>query len=466
MKTKTPKIKTPYIDTHAHIYWDDYTEPLEELLQRAKERHVGTIILPGTNIETSEKVVKLVNEFPNVFGAVGIHPSDVKDMDEVLYLIQLKNLLHDQPKIVAIGEIGLDYYWDQSFNDKQKRFFHEQIQLAISVNKPVIIHNRNADDDIISTLQEYKSQNLQGVFHCFSGDTKLMKKALDLGFYISLAGVVTFKNSKLKEAVKYLPLDHLLTETDSPFLAPHPFRGKRNEPAYIQLIVDYLAEWYQVLPEDIRRNVAYNTFKLFGIGEKPTPSFVYQLGENLYINLTNRCTADCVFCHRKTDPFVQGYNLDLPYEPTVEEIIELIPEPLQYKEIVFCGYGEPTIRLDAIKKIATYLKEKGAKVRINTNGHGNIIHKRNIASELFGLIDSVSISLNALNETDYHSVMRLPTDKNYYQGMLDFALDASHHIPDVVLSVVAPGDADVSSYQNFVEKELGLTFRHRHLNML
>lgn len=257
-------MKPTYIDTHAHVYWDDYTEGTAEVISRAAQTGVGIIIAPGTNLTTSALVRQLVEQHDGLFGAVGIHPSDVKDTDENNFLSALQHLL-DHPKIVAVGEIGLDYYWDTSFNDKQHRFFRAQIELALSNNKPVIVHNRNSDDDMISILSDYKNRGLRGVFHCFSGDEALMEKGLDLGFYISVAGVVTFKNSKLKDAIKNCPLDRILTETDSPFLAPHPLRGKRNEPAYVTHVADFLANFFQIPADDFNRHVRENTKTLFGI---------------------------------------------------------------------------------------------------------------------------------------------------------------------------------------------------------
>lgn len=257
-------MKPTYTDTHAHVYWDDYTEGTAEVISRAQQAGIKTIITPGTNLTTSAFVRQLVEKHDGLYGAVGIHPSDTKETDESVYLPILQQLL-DHPKIIAVGEIGLDYYWDTSFNDKQHRFLRAQIELALSNNKPVIIHNRNSDDDMISVLSDYKNRGLRGVFHCFSGDESLMKKGLDLGFYISVAGVVTFKNSKLKEAIKYCPLDRILTETDAPFLAPHPLRGKRNEPAYVVHVADFLADLFQIPVVEFNQRVEANTKSLFGI---------------------------------------------------------------------------------------------------------------------------------------------------------------------------------------------------------
>lgn len=253
-----------FIDTHAHVYWEDYTEGIPEVIKRANDAGVKKIITPGTNIETSKLVTEISSQIDGLFCAVGIHPSDVKDADENSYLNELEKLSESE-KVVAIGEIGLDYYWDTSFNEKQHRFLRSQIELALSKNLPVIIHNRNSDDDMISILSEYKSKNLRGVFHCFSGDENLMMKGLELGFYISIAGVVTFKNSKLKDAIKNCPLDKILTETDSPFLTPVPFRGKRNEPAYVVHVADFLAEWFGITSEEMKEHVERNTKALFGI---------------------------------------------------------------------------------------------------------------------------------------------------------------------------------------------------------
>jgi TatD DNase family protein len=196
---------------------------------------------------------------------------------------------------------------------------------------------------------------------------------------------------------------------------------------------------------------------MFGIGAPGKPEIVYRLKDSLYINMTIRCNADCVFCDRKGEAVIKGHNLRIDREPTPREVIESIGDPTRYREIVFCGYGEPTIRLDALKEVAAWVKARGGKTRINTDGHGNVIHKRNIVPELAGLIDAVSISLNSTDPVQYGALMRLDGAK-YFAAMIEFAKEAVKVIPHVVMTVVDLDEVDKEKARSLVENEIGATF--------
>ena len=219
----------------------------------------------------------------------------------------------------------------------------------------------------------------------------------ELGLYISFAGPITFSNAdKLREVAKSVPIERLLFETDSPFLSPQPKRGERNEPSYLSFIIPVLADIYGLSVNDIKRITTFNAYKLFGIGEhEHEGKIAYTIRNSLYINLTNRCSNACSFCMRETYPIVKGHHLGLKREPTADEVLKAIGDPSGYDEVVFCGYGEPTERLDVLITVARYLKSKGKRIRLDTNGHGDLINGRSIISELKGLIDTICISLNA-----------------------------------------------------------------------
>ncbi|HSQ75653.1 MAG TPA: TatD family nuclease-associated radical SAM protein, partial [Bacteroidota bacterium] len=221
-----------------------------------------------------------------------------------------------------------------------------------------------------------------------------------------------------------------------------------------------IAEAQQLTPADIGRATSYGVFRLVGIGEKPAPRFTYPLKDSLYINLTIRCNADCIFCDRKGEAFVKGHNLKIDREPSAGEVIDEIGDPTRYAEIVFCGFGEPTIRLDALKTVAGWVKEKGGRTRLNTDGHGNVINKRNIVPELVGLIDSVSISLNSTDPAQYGALMRLD-GQSYFPAMVDFAREAVRLLPRVVMTIVDLQDVDVEKARAFVEQEIGAVFSMR-----
>ena len=251
-----------------------------------------------------------------------------------------------------------------------------------------------------------------------------------------------------------------MLETDAPYLTPAPHRGKRNEPVFIPDIGKKVAEICGATVEDVARTTTYNAQRLFNIGELDAPVFTYTLGKSLYLNLTIRCNADCIFCDRKGEAVVKGHNLKITREPTVDEVILEIKDPKLYAEIVFCGYGEPTIRFDAVKEIGAWVKANGGKVRLNTDGHGSVINKRNIAPELRGVVDSVSISLNSVDPDQYGDLMRIDGRK-YHAAMVDFAREAKKYVPEVVMSVVGMNDVDLEKAKRFVLDELGATYRVR-----
>ncbi|MCL4548735.1 MAG: TatD family nuclease-associated radical SAM protein, partial [Bacteroidetes bacterium] len=248
--------------------------------------------------------------------------------------------------------------------------------------------------------------------------------------------------------------------TDAPFMTPVPHRGERNEPAYIKLVAEKIAEVHKLTVEDVGRSTSYNAHKFFGIGDGLKLSFTYQIGQSLYINVTNRCNADCIFCDRKGEAVVKGYSLKMKKseEPDAEVYIKEIGDPKKFKEIVFCGYGEPTIRWDIVKKIAEHVKANGSKTRLNTDGHGNFINKRDITPELEGLIDTVSISLNSTDPYQYAKLMRV--DPSMHAEMLDFAKKAKN-FSHVVLSIVGLSEVDAEAAKKFVTEEVGVDFRER-----
>ncbi len=212
--------------------------------------------------------------------------------------------------------------------------------------------------------------------------------------------------------------------------------------------------------EDIARYTSYNVFRMFGIGSKPGTSFTYRIKNSLYINITNRCNADCVFCDRKGEAARSGYNLKMSKEtePPASVYINEIGDPKKYDEIVFCGYGEPTIRWDVVKQVASYVKEKGGKTRINTNGHGSYINHKDITPEMKNLIDTVSVSLNSADPEEYVCIFRV--DKKLYEEAINFIRNAKAYVDKVVVSIVDYGDINQSRAKELVES-LGAEFRVR-----
>ena len=449
-----------FIDSHAHLFYPNFEGELDEVISRAKEVGVNYILVPATDLKTAEQVIELTKKYEMVYGAVGIHPHDSKDWDSSL-ISEIEKLAKNK-KIVAIGEIGLDYYYDFSPKEKQIEAFKSQIDLALKLDLPVIIHNRDSDEDIMEIVRSYCGAGLKAQFHCFNGSLENAMELIAMNFMVSFTGNITFKKADgLRKILQHIPLENLLLETDSPFMTPEPYRGKRNEPSYVKFVAQKVAELHNLRIEDVARITSFNAFRIFGIGSKPDTAFTYQLGDSLYINVTNRCNAHCVFCKRKENPVLRGYNLGMERseEPDAEFYLKEIGDPKKFKEIVFCGYGEPTIRWDVVKAIAKFVKNNGGKTRLNTNGHGNIINKKDITPELHGLIDVVSISLNTFNPKQYSELMGLET--SYFNEMITFAKEAKQFVEKVVMSVVSIDEVDLDHSRKIVEEKIGAEFRVR-----
>ncbi|MCA1037774.1 TatD family hydrolase [Bacillus infantis] len=251
-------------DTHVHLNAEQFEEDLEEVIGRAQAEGVSHMVVVGFDRPTITKAMELAEAYDFIFACVGWHPVDAIDMtDEDLAWIEE---LAAHPKVVAIGEMGLDYHWDKSPKDVQKDVFRRQIRLAKKVKLPIVIHNRDATADVVEILREEGAGEVGGIMHCYSGSVEVAKECLDMNFYISLGGPVTFKNAKKpKEVAEEIPLEKLLIETDCPYLAPHPYRGKRNEPAYVKLVAEQIAELKGLAFEEVAEATAENAKRLFGI---------------------------------------------------------------------------------------------------------------------------------------------------------------------------------------------------------
>lgn len=251
-------------DTHVHMNARQFLEDRDEVIKRAFDTGVTHMVVVGFDRETIPLAIEIAELYDTIYAAVGWHPVDAIDMtDEDLTWIEE---LSQHPKVVAIGEMGLDYHWDKSPKDVQKEVFRKQIQLAKKVKMPIIIHNREATEDIITILQEENAKEIGGIMHCYNDSAEYVQTCLDMNFYISLGGPVTFKNAPMpKEVAAMVPIDRLLIETDAPFLAPHPNRGKRNEPAYVKLVAEKIAEIRQISLEELSEKTTENACSIFKI---------------------------------------------------------------------------------------------------------------------------------------------------------------------------------------------------------
>jgi TatD DNase family protein len=251
-------------DTHTHLYAEEFNEDRSVMIRKAMDARVRRMFLPNIDNASIQPMLDLVWEFPeNCFPMMGLHPCSV-DQHYEAQLIQIQKWLTKR-KFYAVGEIGLDYYWSLDFKEQQIIAFKKQVEWAIQYDLPIVIHSRNSTDDIIAIIKEMQQPKLRGIFHCFSGNEDQAKQVVALGFYLGIGGVLTFKNSGLDKAIANISLDYMVLETDSPYLAPVPYRGKRNESAYLFDIAQKLAEIKQTTIQQVADITTENSVRIFGI---------------------------------------------------------------------------------------------------------------------------------------------------------------------------------------------------------
>ncbi|RUL49160.1 MULTISPECIES: TatD family hydrolase [Lysinibacillus] len=251
-----------FIDTHVHLNADQYEEDLQQVIERALAAKVEKMVVVGFDRKTIEKAMELADAYEFIYAVIGWHPVDAIDCTEED--LQWIEQLAIHPKVVAIGETGLDYYWDKSPKDIQQELFRKQIHLAQKLQLPIVIHNRDATGDVVKILREENAASVGGVMHCFGGSVETARECIDMNFMISLGGPVTFKNARMpKEVAKEIPLEYLMIETDAPYLAPHPYRGKRNEPSYVPLVAEEIARQKELTVEEVAKATTSNAIKFF-----------------------------------------------------------------------------------------------------------------------------------------------------------------------------------------------------------
>ena len=253
-------------DSHCHLENERFAEDLSEVMARMEDAGVSRCILAGSDLETSEQIVRLTRAYPRLYGVVGVHPHEARTWTEDC-AARMADWTKEE-RIVGVGEIGLDYYYDHSPREVQKEVFVRQLLLARELHLPAVFHVRDAHGDVLDLLRANRSQLPSGVVHCYSGSVESARAYLDMGFYLSFAGPVTFKNAnRLLEVAAYVPLDRILVETDSPYLAPVPMRGRRNEPSFVQYVAQTVAQLRGMQAQELAQAAYENTCRLFGIAE-------------------------------------------------------------------------------------------------------------------------------------------------------------------------------------------------------
>ncbi len=251
-------------DTHVHYDSEEFDEDREALLSGLQGQGIGAVVNIGASIRTTKNTLELIRKYPFIYGAAGVHPNETGELNDEL--MQWLREAAENPKIVAIGEIGLDYYWDKPDRETQKRWFVRQLDLARETGLPVVIHSRDAAKDTLDIMKEQKAGDIGGVIHCFSYGVELAREYLNMGFYLGIGGVLTFKNArKLKEVAEYMPMDRLVLETDCPYLSPVPFRGKRNSSLYLPCVVEAVSQIKGISREQVEQITYDNARKLYGL---------------------------------------------------------------------------------------------------------------------------------------------------------------------------------------------------------
>ncbi|MBM4020170.1 MAG: YchF/TatD family DNA exonuclease [Planctomycetes bacterium] len=461
----------PAIDTHAHVHFDQLAGDLLGVLDRARAAGIEAIINVGTGPAENGRVVETAARERMLYAAVGFHPHAAAQVKVADWSV-LEDLAR-RPKVAALGEFGLDYHYKHSPPEVQRGVFAQGIRLARDLDLPLIIHAREADADVLAALDGAAAAGglPRGVAHCFAGGPEFAREMLRRGFYVSFSGIITFKNADdVRQAARITPLERVLAETDSPYCAPVPFRGRTNEPANVVLVIRFLADLYGLAEDDVRRITTRNAAHLFGLPlRQGGPCLVYPIRRSLYVNLTNECSNRCTFCPRaRGDLVVKGHDLRLPREPAAAELLTALEEAgaAGYEEAVFCGFGEPTLRLEVLKEVARRVKSRWRlPVRLNTNGQGSALAGRDITAELAGLVDAVSVSLDAPDAATYEKLCR-PTVPNAFAAVCEFLRQAKARLPTVRATAVAVPGLDLEAVRRLAEEGLGVKFEVRAFNVV
>ena len=451
-----------FADSHAHLNNPDFAADVHDLAARLADY---LILNAAYDIPSARGAIALAERYPNMYASAGVHPNDVEKITEADY--ESIAALARHTRVAAIGETGLDYFRHRSGADAQKAALRRHLKIAREAGKPVIIHCRDAFADMLPILAEEFDPAIGGVMHCFSEGPKEAEASVKLGMYVSFAGNATYpKAQNLRDAAKVVPAEKLLIETDCPYLAPQAMRGKRNDPTCIIETAKVLAEVRGVTLEDLARVTRMNFQKLYLKQAPESAEIVYKIRNALYVNVTRECCNLCDFCPRIENPTVQGHYLGIDKDPSAAEIIAAVGGQ-RPDEVVLCGFGEPTIRLDVVKEVAAEMKRRGLKVRLNTNGQGSLVNKRDIVPELAGLVDAVSISLNAPDQVTYNRICHPADAANAFPALLAFIVRCRDLLPETVVSAVGPvAGVDMDAVRRLAEETLCVKFRLRRLDLV
>ena len=359
--------------------------------------------------------------------------------------------------MVAIGETGLDYYRDRAPRDRQAELFVRHIALARALGKPLVVHSRDAAADTFAILERERAGEIGGVLHCFSGTREDGERALALGFLhlarrpADLPALRAARRPRARcRSRRWWSRPTPRSSPPRPTAASATSRPSSPRPRRALAAIKGLAE------RDVRRITTRNACALFRLPCPPAaPEIAYPIRNSLYLNVTSRCSNRCTFCTRESSPIVKGHDLHLEREPTAREILAAAGDVAGYDEVVFCGFGEPLLRWDVVREVARGLKARGARVRINTNGQSRLFLGRDILPEMAGVVDALSVSLNAPDAARYAKICRPDAGEAAYEAVKEFIREARTFVPSVTASVVALPGVDVEACRRIAEQELG-----------
>lgn len=451
------------IDTHVHLEDPAFDADRGEVVARARRAGVIAWLNAGSTETANAAALDLARKTPGMFLGIGLHPHEFPRTPAEA-ADALAGLLC-QESVVALGEIGLDFHQfpDHPVPDREAQLeaFRKQLRWARVFELPPIVHVREAQAEALAELRAAGPWPQGGVLHCYSGETARLTESLDLGFSLGIGGPVTYPRAEgLRSAVQQAPLDRLLLETDAPYLPPQSRRGRRNEPMAVAEVAEAVAKIRGLTPEETAERTSGNAERLFKLSAADPGQWVYDLQGHLYVNLTNRCSADCVFCPRRVSRRLQQYELTLRREPKAGELLAAIGDARRYSEVVFCGFGEPVLRLPVLLAVAKAVKAQGVRVRVDTNGHADLIYGRDILPECLGAVDAWSVSLNSADPRQYRQLVRPATGADAQAAVMAFIRRAAAVGFEVTVTAVELPGVDTAKVKQFAE-QAGARFRDR-----
>lgn len=413
------------IDSHCHVNLRHFDDDRETAIANAVSDGVVAFMNIGYDRDTIRETLDLVERHPFMFAAVGVHPHDAASLDDGLEA-EVRQAL-DHPRVVAVGEIGLDFYRDLSPRDLQTDAFRRMIRLARERNKPIVIHCRDAFEEVIETLKS-EGDGYHGIFHAFSGTEADANRVFELGFHVGIGGVVTYRNAHLAETVMALPLERIVLETDSPYLTPHPWRGKRNEPAFVAHVARMVAKIKQLPLADVAKATSENYLAAMGLESSALPRPVYRIGSSAYIQAASAEPAD----------------LDAVPAEGVEEA-------------VFTGLVDPLNAIEHTLHLAGHARERGWRVRVNTDGLASHAAGRDVAPELADAVDEVVVTLFGPTLDLHNRLAYPPVDAAQWDAMQSFIRTVSAAGIDAICEFIATPGFDPEPCRVFAHN-LGATY--------